>query len=61
MRNILIILCSLSVAIIAFVLYQKEHFYPYWDDMLNTSWNNSSPTWKWKKLDKVENNKCKRP
>lgn len=43
------------------IIYKKEGYYPYWDGVLNTSWNNSPGYWNWKKVDEIENNKCKRP
>ena len=63
MKNILIILLVLSILIVLFLfLFSKDSYqYPYWDNMLNTSWNNSSPNWKWGKLDPIKNNKCARP
>jgi hypothetical protein len=63
MKNkLLFIIIILSTALTLFFLFSKDSYqYPYWDNMLNAQWNNSSPNWTWNNIDSIKNNDCKRP
>ena len=53
---------SIILFLLFLFLFSKDSYqYPYWDHMLNMSWNNSSPNWKWNKITPIKNNECQQP
>ena len=50
----------ISLLIVSSVLfYKNEPYYPYYDPLLNTAFNDSSPNWDWEKVKTNEDNLCR--